>query len=263
MTVSNDEDFQGMVRQFNQAVDAKPDIKLRVKLIQEEAEEFIKAIKSENTIETIDALCDLAYVTYGAADVLNLQLDTKELSDIAVSSKSLDWAVLHSNLLLSDFNEMINDVVIGLCGTGTLKTAFPEMPELADFYDLRNISYLQLSLTDLIIGTWDYAAHGLAINLGPFFREVHRTNMHKLKGPKREDGKQLKPEGWKPPRIKALYNKIKGNAHVTCDLKSHKHITDDKLVRPHEEGGYFCIECEGLIVSAQIDDDIRKYYDGY
>jgi predicted HAD superfamily Cof-like phosphohydrolase len=37
------------------------------------------------------------------------------------------------------------------------------------------------------------------VDLAPHFEEVHRANMTKLAGPKREDGKQLKPEGWQPP----------------------------------------------------------------
>lgn len=42
------------------------------------------------------------------------------------------------------------------------------------------------------------------IDLDPFFREVQRANMEKLKGPKRDDGKQLKPEGWQPPDIEKI-----------------------------------------------------------
>ena len=42
------------------------------------------------------------------------------------------------------------------------------------------------------------------IDLEPFFDEVHASNIAKQGGPMREDGKQLKPEGWKPPRIKEL-----------------------------------------------------------
>lgn len=54
-----------------------------------------------------------------------------------------------------------------------------------------------------------YVVHGAALAAGihhiqPFFEEVHRSNMDKLNGPIREDGKQLKPEGWQPPRIKEL-----------------------------------------------------------
>lgn len=42
------------------------------------------------------------------------------------------------------------------------------------------------------------------IDLDPFFREVQRANMEKLTGPKRADGKQLKPEGWRPPDIETI-----------------------------------------------------------
>lgn len=58
-------------------------------------------------------------------------------------------------------------------------------------------------LCDLI-----YVALGTAvafgIDLAPLFEEVHATNMAKLGGGKREDGKYLKPTGWKPPRIAEL-----------------------------------------------------------
>lgn len=42
------------------------------------------------------------------------------------------------------------------------------------------------------------------IDLKPYWDEVHRSNMAKLGGPKREDGKALKPEGWTPPNIAGL-----------------------------------------------------------
>lgn len=44
----------------------------------------------------------------------------------------------------------------------------------------------------------------LGVNSEPIEAEVHRTNMAKAGGPKRADGKQLKPEGWQPPRIAEL-----------------------------------------------------------
>ena len=37
------------------------------------------------------------------------------------------------------------------------------------------------------------------VDLDPHYAEVQKANMMKLLGPKRADGKQLKPEGWKPP----------------------------------------------------------------
>lgn len=48
------------------------------------------------------------------------------------------------------------------------------------------------------------AAVTFGVDLAPFWDEVHRTNMAKAGGPKREDGKQLKPPGWRPPNIVGL-----------------------------------------------------------
>ena len=55
-------------------------------------------------------------------------------------------------------------------------------------------------LADLI-----YVAIGAALEFGidlrPVWREGHSANMAKTGGPKRADGKQLKPEGWTAPDI--------------------------------------------------------------
>jgi phosphoribosyl-ATP pyrophosphohydrolase len=65
-------------------------------------------------------------------------------------------------------------------------------------------------LTEAVDGMCDvlYVVFGTAVewglNLQPFFDEVHRTNMLKVGGATRDDGKILKPEGWQPPRIGAM-----------------------------------------------------------
>lgn len=53
-------------------------------------------------------------------------------------------------------------------------------------------------LVDLIVVALGTAVE-MGIDLDSFWEEVHRANMAKVGGPKREDGKQLKPEGWQPP----------------------------------------------------------------
>ena len=35
------------------------------------------------------------------------------------------------------------------------------------------------------------------------FRELHRANMHKVSGSRREDGKQMKPPGFEPADVRA------------------------------------------------------------
>jgi len=42
------------------------------------------------------------------------------------------------------------------------------------------------------------------IDIRPIWDEVHRTNMLKKGGKLRDDGKVLKPEGWKPPDILSI-----------------------------------------------------------
>lgn len=54
------------------------------------------------------------------------------------------------------------------------------------------------------------AAVEFGVNLAPFWDEVHRTNMAKVGGPVREDGKRLKPEGWTPPDIAGLLERQRG-----------------------------------------------------
>lgn len=58
-------------------------------------------------------------------------------------------------------------------------------------------------LCDLLCVTYGAAAE-FGIDLAPFWDEVHRTNMAKVGGPVREDGKRLKPDGWTPPDIKGV-----------------------------------------------------------
>lgn len=53
----------------------------------------------------------------------------------------------------------------------------------------------------------EYYTEGLLLRLGiksqPVWDLVHAANMKKAGGPRREDGKLLKPEGWQEPDIKA------------------------------------------------------------
>lgn len=57
-----------------------------------------------------------------------------------------------------------------------------------------------------------YVAIGAALEFGipleKVWDEVHRTNMLKVGGSMREDGKILKPEGWTPPDIAAVLGRL-------------------------------------------------------
>jgi predicted HAD superfamily Cof-like phosphohydrolase len=53
-----------------------------------------------------------------------------------------------------------------------------------------------------------YVVYGTAVSYGidmdPVFREVHRSNMSKVGGYKREDGKWVKPATYSPARIEPI-----------------------------------------------------------
>lgn len=53
-----------------------------------------------------------------------------------------------------------------------------------------------------------YVAAGTNLEYGipghEVFQEVHRANMRKANGPRREDGKVLKPKGWQGPQIERV-----------------------------------------------------------
>lgn len=96
---------------------------------------------------------------------------------------------LRETLLREEYEE-------AMAALGALKRAQTEgqEPELAP---------VAHELTDLL-----YVTYGTLVELGidadAVFAEVHRANMAKLTGPKRADGKQLKPEGWQPADVGAV-----------------------------------------------------------
>jgi predicted HAD superfamily Cof-like phosphohydrolase len=68
------------------------------------------------------------------------------------------------------------------------------------------------ALCDLLCVTYG-AACEFGIDLEPFWREVHRTNMMKRGGPVRHDGKVLKPANWQPPRIEEILEQEESVTH--------------------------------------------------
>ena len=69
------------MKTFGQEVKKNPGLssekinKLRISLINEELEEFKEAIKNNDLKETVDALTDILYVTYGAGHAFGVNLD--------------------------------------------------------------------------------------------------------------------------------------------------------------------------------------------
>lgn len=73
--------------------------------------------------------------------------------------------------------------------------------------DAADLTPLAHELVDLL-----YVTYGALLALGTdpdaVFAEVHRANLAKTSGPKRLDGKQLKPEGWQPADVRGVLARL-------------------------------------------------------
>ncbi|MGH7427668.1 MAG: MazG nucleotide pyrophosphohydrolase domain-containing protein [Candidatus Methylomirabilaceae bacterium] len=78
-----------------------------------------------------------------------------------------------------------------------------EFDELKAALGEQDLAAVAKELADLL-----YVVYGTAVSCGidlePVFREVHRSNMSKVGGHKRADGKWVKPPGYSPARIQPI-----------------------------------------------------------
>ena len=88
-----------------------------------------------------------------------------------------------------------------------------EFEELQEAMQEKDLSSIAKELADLL-----YVVYGTAVSLGidmePVFQEVHRSNMSKVGGYKREDGKWVKPATYSP----AVLDKILEGQTVSQQL---------------------------------------------
>jgi|CXWL01.1.fsa_nt_gi predicted HAD superfamily Cof-like phosphohydrolase len=84
-----------------------------------------------------------------------------------------------------------------------LTLLYEELQEAEEAMHSGDLPAIAKELADLL-----YVVYGTAvsygINLGPVFREVHRSNLTKLGGTRRADGKWLKPASYSPADIAPL-----------------------------------------------------------
>ncbi|WP_034385708.1 hypothetical protein [Deinococcus sp. YIM 77859] len=72
-----------------------------------------------------------------------------------------------------------------------------------------DLAPLAHELADLLYVTYG-ALDALGIDADAVFAEIHRANLSKTSGPKRADGKLLKPEGWQPADVRGVLEARRG-----------------------------------------------------
>jgi predicted HAD superfamily Cof-like phosphohydrolase len=107
---------------------------------------------------------------------------------------------LRARLIAEEFFETLG-AMFDLDASGTineivdiLRANINELPVRVDLVELAD------GFADL-----DYVVEGARLEFGinglPIAKEVHRSNMAKVGGERRADGKLLKPAGWTPPNL--------------------------------------------------------------
>ncbi|MBX3059045.1 MAG: hypothetical protein KF770_21465 [Anaerolineae bacterium] len=76
--------------------------------------------------------------------------------------------------------------------------------ELHTAVDLTPLAHELADLLYVVYGTFAT----LGINADAVYAEVHRANMEKLSGPRRADGKLLKPPGWQPANVASILQQL-------------------------------------------------------
>ena len=95
----------------------------------------------------------------------------------------------------TDLNEETKQLRVRL-----IEEEFDELKEAMAGSDLAAVAKEMADLMYVVYGT----AVSYGIDMDPVFQEVHRSNMSKVGGYKREDGKWVKPATYSPARIEPI-----------------------------------------------------------
>lgn len=86
-----------------------------------------------------------------------------------------------------------------------IREEFFELLHAFDTCDINKIAQECVDLIYVVLG----ASIICGIDLRPVWSAIHYANLQKISGPKREDGKQLKPDGWVPANVKEILEQQK------------------------------------------------------
>ena len=116
------------------------------------------------------------------------------IEDVRAFHEAMDVPILEAPELPDDRVELRASLIEEECHETLLALMRGDLVEVAD--GLADVIYVCIG-----------AALEFGIPLDAVWHEVHRSNMEKVGGPIREDGKRLKPEGWTPPDIQRVLDK--------------------------------------------------------
>lgn len=158
------------------------DVELRSALIREEVAEAIEALEQDNLPNLARELADMLYVACGTAVACGIGYPSD------VMSLWLEIAPAMASAPLRGGHALEIDSAAAACIAAL---------------DAGDIERVQDTVGALcVLGLRIAAEHGY--DPLPVFDAVHGSNMARISGPVRADGKRLKPAGWQPPDVAAV-----------------------------------------------------------
>jgi predicted HAD superfamily Cof-like phosphohydrolase len=163
-------------------------IKLRYNLIKEESFELVDAFEQLDSIEIIDSLCDILYVSAGAKVYFNLSNDliNKQLLNENLDKKTLEFDSLNENSFdlikptiisnESKFEELVEKLKYLLL---ELQNQTEDIIREHEIFDKNIISKYSNILDEIIYLVFKISDY-LSLNIYELFVIVHKSNMTKI-----------------------------------------------------------------------------------
>ena len=182
---------QQAVLEFHNAMDvvvgSEPglrDTELRLNLIEEEAAEAAEALRDGiDIVHVVHELCDVLYVTYGAAVAFGVDLVPSTADAVRRAEPGV-----HQGDWLASLVERAAAAAAAAIRAGDLDGSVEGLDALA------SAAYLA-------------AAH-CGVEINPCFDEMHASQMTRAGGEVREDGKRLKPPTYRQPDLAPIIAKM-------------------------------------------------------
>lgn len=164
----------------------KSQVKLRFGLINEEIKELEQAFKDGNSIEVIDAMCDILYVVAGAKCYFNLSVKPEVAKSIENKAKTdVDKITLEKLDNIKDLSPEVSPILIDIQNKNCILSNLTDL-----FLNERSIEYHNLFLAHLI-NYYDKMLDAIVlnvftlsekfnINIQYLFDIVHQSNMTKI-----------------------------------------------------------------------------------
>ena len=157
-------------------------MKLRHSLINEEIKELQQAIKDNNAIEIVDALCDILYVVAGAKVYFNLPINDYKYEPMTKTQLvAEDLIHIIDELKNTNTKDLIQNIITTNCILENLTDIFINNKNYQKIFLDKLIEMYDNSLNEIVFNIFELASSKyFNFNIVHQFDIVHASNMSKI-----------------------------------------------------------------------------------